>query len=125
MELYCKQCNHKLTVTDLQQSASNQANLEDQESLIGPGLYLDAGEIDIHFGKPIDFLVNTKSVVLRNHKDRTRLQGCCGPGDLGVLNQVCPNCSAEIGVIVADCWLPHFIGISGEAVRREGIGNSK
>lgn len=118
MHLYCKKCNHQLTAAELRQASSDQAKLEDQAALIGPGLYIHAAEIEIHFEKPIDFLVNKASVMLNNHKDPARLSGCCGPGDLNVLNQVCPNCSAEIGVIVEDCWLPHFVGISGDAVRK-------
>lgn len=121
MQLYCKTCNYQLTVTELQQVLSNKVNLKDQAPLMAPGLYVNASEIDIHFGKQIDFLVNKESIHLCDHKDRTRLTGCCGPGDLSVLNQVCPNCSAEIGVIVEDCWLPHFIGISGGAVSREKL----
>ncbi len=121
MQLYCKKCNYKLTVTDLQQAFSDQANLEDQAALIGAGYYINAGEIDILFEKPIDFLVNKESVTLHNHKDSKRLSGCCGPGDLSVLNQVCPNCSAEIGVIVEDCWLPHFVGISENAVSKKAM----
>lgn len=121
MQLYCKKCNCQLTVMELELASSDQANEDDGATLIGPGLYLNASEIDIHFTQPIDFLVNKQSVILRNHKDRKRLQGCCGPGDLGVLNQVCPNCKAEIGVIVEDCWLPHFVGISGKAVSKEAL----
>jgi hypothetical protein len=121
MHWYCQKCNHKLTVLELEQASSDQANMEGQTPLIGPGLYINAGEIDIHFEKSINFLVNKDSVKLQNHKDIKRLQGCCGPGDLSVLNQVCPNCSAEIGVIFADCWLPHFIGISEGAVSKEPL----
>lgn len=118
MHLYCKKCNYKLTAAELQQASSDQANLEDQAPLIGPGLYINASEIDIHFEKPIDFLMNKESMLLKDHKDPKRLSGCCGPGNLGVLNQVCPNCSAEIGLIVEDCWLPHFVGICGDAVSK-------
>lgn len=121
MHLYCKKCNQQLTAVELQQTSPDKANLEDGAILIDPGFYVDAGGIEIHFGQPIDFLVNKKSVMLRNHNDRRRLQGCCGPGDLSVLNQVCPKCSAEIGVIIEDCWLPHFVGISGETVTKEPL----
>ena len=121
MQLYCKKCNYKLTQDGLEFAPSNQANMKDGQDLIGPGLYINAGEIEIHFGKPIDFLVNKASVNLHNHKDTSRLNGCCGPGDLSVLNQVCPRCSAEIGVVIEDCWLPHFIGISADAVSKEPL----
>jgi len=121
MELYCKKCNYKLTVIELQQAKANEANMDDQAPLIGPGLYIDASEIDIHFETSIDFLLNIESIKLNNHKDSKRLQGCCGPGDLSVLNQVCPNCSAEIGVIVEDCWLPHFVGICEGAVSKKPL----
>lgn len=121
MELYCKTCNQKLTVLELHPVSSDEANWEDKAPLIGPGCYLNANETDIHFEKQIDFLVNQQSVVLHDHPDRSRLTGCCGPGDLSVLNQVCPKCRAEIGVIVADCWLPHFVGISGETVSEEPL----
>jgi len=106
---------------ELQHVMSDKANLDDQATLIGPGYYINASEIDIHFEKRIEFLVNKKSVILYNHKDTSRLKGCCGPGDLSVLNQVCPNCSVEIGLIVEDCCLPHFIGISGDAVSKEPL----
>lgn len=108
MQLYCKKCNYKLTVMELQQVFSDKANMNDQAALIGPGLFINASEIEIHFEKRIDFLLNIKSVILNNHKDASRLTGCCGPGDLNVLNQICPNCSAEIGLIIEDCWLPHL-----------------
>lgn len=121
MHLYCKKCNYQLTVSELQQANPDQANFNDQAPLIAPGLYLNAGEIDIHFQMPIDFLLHIESVKLQNHKDPKRLQGCCGPGDLSVLNQVCPQCSAEIGVIVEDCWLPHFVGISSDKVSKEPL----
>lgn len=121
MQLYCKKCNYKLTVTELEPAPSGKANLEDGQDLIGRGLYLNAREIDIHFEKPIDFLLHKASVNLHNHPDTGRWSGCCGPGDLSVLNQVCPQCSAEIGVLVADCWLPHFIGISEETISKESL----
>ena len=121
MNLYCKTCNYKLTVTDLQRVFSDQVNLKDQEDLIGPGLYIHASETDIHFGPRIDFLVNKESVILHDHKDSSRLTGCCGPSDLNVLNQVCPNCSVAVGLIAADCWIPHFVGISGNAVSKEPL----
>ncbi len=100
---------------------SNTVNLKDQAPLMAPGLYVNASEIDIRFGKQIDFLVNKESIHLCDHKDPARLAGCCGSGNLNVLNQICPNCSAEIGVIIEDCWLPHFIGISGGAVSKEKL----
>lgn len=96
MQLYCKKCNYKLTVIELQQVFSDNANMKDEESLIGPGLYLNAAEIEISFGKPIDFLVNKESINICNHKDIKRLSGCCGPGELSVLNQVCPNFQVSI-----------------------------
>jgi hypothetical protein len=121
MQLYCKKCNYKLTPDGLELIPSNQANLKDGKDLIDPGLYINASEIDITFGQPIDFLINTASVNLNDHPDPSRLHGCCGPGNLTVLNQVCPQCSAEIGVIIEDCWLPHFIGISADAVSKEPL----
>ncbi len=119
MNLYCKKCNHKITTTDLLQAPSTSANLKDKAELINTGLYLIAEEIEINFKQDINFLVNIKSVNLHNHKDPKKLTGCCGAGDLSVLNQVCPNCSAEIGVIVEDCWIPHFIGISEATVSKK------
>ncbi len=121
MQLYCKKCNYKLTQDGLEVAPSNQANLKDGQDLIGTGLYINACEIDITFGQPIDFLTHKTSINLHNHQDIDRLNGCCGPGDLSVLNQVCPQCSVEIGVIVEDCWLPHFIGISAGAVSKEPL----
>lgn len=121
MELYCKKCNCKLTVIALQQVSSGQANLKSQATLIDSGFYVNASEIEIHFEQPIDFLVNKESVHLHDHKDRSRFSGCCGPGNLSVLNQVCPKCSAEIGVIVEDCIFPYFVGISENTVSKEPL----
>ena len=98
MQLYCKKCNYKLTQNVLEFAPSNQVNMKDGQDLIGPGLYINAGEIEIHFGKSIDFLVNKASVSLHNHKDTSRLNGCCGPGDLSVLNQVCPRAVRKSGL---------------------------
>ncbi|TSJ47722.1 hypothetical protein [Fluviicola chungangensis] len=121
MQLYCKKCNQQLTVMDLQQVSSRQINMKKQASLIDPGLYVNASEAEIYFEKQIDFLVNKQSVVLQDHNDPERFSGCCGPGNLSVLNQVCPKCSAEIGVIVEDCIFPYFIGISGYTVSTEPL----
>ena len=111
MKLYCKNCNTSLTISNLELTEQKELDFGDGRELLKQNKYILASEVDINFGQPIEYLINTKSISLINHKDFKKLQGCCGPGDLGVLNQICPNCKFEIGMLIADCWIPHFIGI--------------
>jgi len=116
VELYCKTCNHKLSEMSLSPVSRDQVSMKEGSALIDEGVYINANEVNIRFEQKIDILLNAKSVNLKNHKDTSKLGGCCGPGDLSVLNQVCPNCSSEIGMIVEDCWLPHFVGVALDRV---------
>jgi hypothetical protein len=121
MELFCNKCNAKLTRSPLDEADPKTLNYTDQEELLPEGKYFLAENSEIHFNVEITYLVNTKSMRIMNHSDSSKLSGCCGPGDLGTLNQVCSTCGHEVGLIVGDCWIPHFIGISQNATRLEPL----
>ena len=121
MELYCKKCNNLLTQTPLKKSTFKEVKFIDEEELLQNGKYIEASKIDYNFEIPIDYFVNTESILLENHKDTIRLQGCCGPGEFGKLNQVCPRCKFEIGILIADCWTSRFIGIDESKVSKKPL----
>ena len=115
MELYCKKCNQKLTLTPLQHAYKEELNPNGQKDLLKSGMYIFTDEAE-YMLENFDVLVAYDSINLVNHKDRSRFIGCCGPGDFNVYNQICPNCSAEIGVLIDDCWTDRFIGIDSSKV---------
>ncbi len=121
MKLYCKKCNYLLTSLKLEKSELKQICLIDEKELLQDRKYIEANRIDYSFEIPIDYLINSKSISLKDHKDSIRLQGCCGPGNFGVLNQVCPKCKFEIGVLIADCWTPRFIGIDKSKISEKPL----
>ncbi len=116
MKLYCKNCNEKLTPNALSEAELDLIDLREEEDLIPKGMFIEANKIRFEFGVEIKYILNIDSVRLQNHKEITRLQGCCGPSNFDALNQVCPKCSSEIGVISGDCCMPHFVGIAENAV---------
>ena len=121
MKLYCKKCNNLLTLESLMKSTYKEVRFIDEKELLLEDKYIKASEIDYNFGISIDYLINTKSIILKNHKESIRLQGCCGPSEFGILNQVCPKCDFEIGVIIADCWTPRFIGVDKNKVSEKPL----
>ncbi|WP_028890453.1 hypothetical protein [Tenacibaculum ovolyticum] len=121
MKLYCKKCNDLLTPETLKKSTFKEVRFIDEKELLFDGKYIDASEVDYNFEIPIDYLINTKSIVLKNHKESVRFQGCCGPSEFGALNQVCLKCNFEIGVLVADCWTSRFIGIDKSKVSEKPL----
>lgn len=44
-----------------------------------------------------------------------RMSGCCGPSGIDGWNRLC-SCGAEIGAEQSDCWTPHVLRLSPEAV---------
>ncbi|MGG6231338.1 hypothetical protein [Tenacibaculum sp. SDUM215027] len=111
MKLYCKNCNNLLTINTLKESKFDEIKFVDESELLPNGKYIEASKVGYNFEIPIDYLINTKSILLKDHKESIRFQGCCGPSEFSTLNQVCPKCNSEIGVLVADCWTSRFIGI--------------
>ena len=121
MELYCKQCNYKITVSPLVEATLDQLNMKDGEILIAAGKFIESEQTDVHFDEKIDYLMNPKGLRVMYHKDTSRLTGCCGPGPFNGLNLICGKCNAEIGIINEDCIMPHFIGISMNAVSKTPV----
>lgn len=121
MDLYCKQCNYKLTPHSLKEAISKELSYIDEEELLKEGMYISTIEADYFFNISIDYLLNSKSTVLIDHQDSTRFNGCCGPSEFGKLNQICPQCKSEIGVLIADCWTSRFIGIDSNKVSKKPL----
>lgn len=121
MELFCATCNIKLTSKPLIEVSIAEINTTDGEELLGAGDYILADKLDFILHKDITFLISKSSVNVKHHSDTKRLHGCCGPGDLEQMSQVCSNCSSEIGTISSDCWMPHFIGVSEKAISLKPI----
>lgn len=114
MKLYCKRCNEILTTKSLIKAKG--IKLEDESELLSADEYIEAFKTSFNFGVPIEYLVHSESILLNDHKDDNRFIGCCGPGQFEHLNKVCPNCKNEIGIYIADCCTPRFIGIDKNKV---------
>ncbi|SEC00396.1 hypothetical protein SAMN04489761_2224 [Tenacibaculum sp. MAR_2009_124] len=112
MKLCCKNCNDLLTPKVLLKSEIDELSYIDEEELLQEGKFIEASKVEYNFGIPIEYLINSKSIILKNHSESIRLQGCCGPSEFDKLNQVCVNCNNEIGVLIADCWTSKFIGVN-------------
>lgn len=121
MELYCKKCNQELTKGPLSQAKVSSINHGDEKDLVPLHQYVFLAEAEYNFEIPIDFLVNNKSLNLDNHTESIRLQGCCGPSEFGQLNQICPNCKSEIGLLIDDCWTPRFIAIDSNKISKKPL----
>ena len=115
MKLYCKKCNY-LLVERLKKAQNKEVIDVDEYDLIPIGKYIIISDI-WNFGiLEIIYLINANSIDLNDHYKHTKMQGCCGPSGADGLNQLCPKCSQEIGVSVADCYTPCFIGIDKNKV---------
>ena len=114
MEIYCGKCNEKLTAARLVHADAAKIRREDQEQLLDDGQFLTADEFEFSFGVPVTHFVGTNSLLLNDHEDVLRHQGCCGPGMTNKYNKVCWNCKYEIGIIFADCYGPHFVAINSD-----------
>ena len=116
MNLFCKKCNELLTLCELNEASSDELEYIDAKELLDDGEYIAVQKTDYSFGIPISILINSDSLNLKDHEDGNRFFGCCGAGNFDVFNQVCPKCSAEIGVYIADCWTSIFIGVDGTKI---------
>lgn len=121
MEFYCNKCNHKLTQNPLKISSKKELDYSDEEDLLKPGTYISVTETTFNFDINIEYLISFDSIILNDHKENFKLQGCCGPSNFNTLNQVCPKCNHEIGVLIADCWTPCFIGIDATKIAKKPL----
>ncbi|WP_075342361.1 hypothetical protein [Tenacibaculum agarivorans] len=120
MKLYCKKCKY-LLVEGLIKAKSSEVIYTDEISLIPKGKYLINNDVWNFEDLQITYLINIKSIKLKDHYDYKKMQGCCGPSGLDGLNQLCPTCNEEIGVLIADCFTPHFIGIEKNKVSEDPL----
>lgn len=115
MDLYCKNCNHKLTLNPLKLTLEEELNSNSGQDLLKSGMYIPS--LENEYGPDLfDYLIATDSIILSDHKDKSRFIGCCGPSNFETFNQICPKCDSEIGVIIADCYTSHFTGIDSKKV---------
>ncbi len=105
-----------MNLSSLKESKYDELTFIDEKELLKENRYILASNAGFIFELPFKYLVNTKSILLINHNDQKRFNGCCGPSEFGKLNQVCSQCSSEIGTLISDCWTPKFIGIDGNKV---------
>ena len=119
MRLYCGQCTLQLTSTPLEAVESRGVCPVDGRELMRVNQIMVAPDFGFEFGVPITHYVGTKCLLLADHEDGRRLQGCCGPGSTSKYNQVCSQCKQEIGVLYADCIGPHFTAINIERLNTQ------
>jgi hypothetical protein len=113
---YCRQCCELLVRRPLEHGNAKLiiSHNHNDAPLVNKGEFLLFEELDYSITVPLTHFVDMDSMNLIDHKDETRLNGCCGPGFTEKYNQVCCNCKLEIGVIYADCMGSHFLAINAE-----------
>lgn len=113
LNLYCKTCNYELTAEELTLVDIEEVSFKMETQLLPEGKYGTFNHINWSDGQAneSDFVVNKMSIELKGHKDGSRFIGCCGAAEDNLPNQVCPRCSANIGVLVDDCSTPHYVRI--------------
>ncbi|WP_272149249.1 hypothetical protein [Tenacibaculum aiptasiae] len=120
MKLYCKKCNY-LLVEGLVKAINKEVIYADEYDLIPIGKYIINNNIWNFENLEITYLLNVNNINLKNHYNHTKMQGCCGPSGVDGLNQLCPKCKQEVGVLVADCYTPYFIGIDKNKVSERPV----
>ena len=111
LEINCKKCNQSLNYCQLTEIEKINHDFRDDEELLDVDQFIVSNKMESSFPFLKGIVLNTKSVTLNDHEDSKRFYGCCGPSSMGKLNQVCPSCKSEIGLLVADRWASHYIGI--------------
>ena len=114
MRLYCGQCTLQLTSTPLKAVEAKSVCPVDGGELMHADQIMEAPHFGFQFGVPVTHYVGTECLLLDDHEDGSRLQGCCGPSATSKYNQVCSKCKHEIGIPYADCIGPHFTAINME-----------
>jgi hypothetical protein len=80
------------------------------------GVYSYSDKIFSHMNS-LEIIVNNNDVINCNyHKDRSRLNGCCGKDGLDGPNRVCVN-GHEVATEQSDCWTYHCTSFTPEAVK--------
>jgi hypothetical protein len=115
---YCASCN--LAVSNALVALTNDENLmyEDGKDHIPAGHYVvsDGEHLTGSEGK---VLLNRKDLKnVRQHSDRSRLSGCCGPDGMDGPNLICSN-GHEIGTECSDCWMPHVVVLEADSTVSE------
>ena len=120
MKLYCKKCN-TILVEGLTEANNREIIYSDECDLVPKGKYIINNDIWNFENLTIEYLIHIKSIKLKDHTNSYRLQGCCGPTGCDGLNQLCPTCNIEIGVLVADCFTPHFVGLEKSKISEKPV----
>jgi len=111
MDLYCKNCKHKITRSPLKEAKIEELSSVEETELLAEDNYIKVNKVGVVFSVPMEYLIHTKSLHLKDYIASNTFTGCCGPSQFDKINQVCPKCSAEIGILIADCWTSKFIAV--------------
>lgn len=114
--LSCKKCGQLLNYNYFIKADVSKLDYEDDKELLEVDQFIEVNEVEYNLPFNEGIMVNTKAVTLKDHQNSKLFCGCCGPSMRSELNQCCPTCGYEIGLLIADCWMPHFIGIDSSKV---------
>jgi hypothetical protein len=107
MKVYCKICNLPLT-NEVKLYTGKSFGVADKQNFIQKGFYtISDGEF--FSGTEGKVIVCTEDLINAiNHKDRSRLSGCCGLDGYDGPNKLCTN-GHEVASEFSDCWMPRAI----------------
>lgn len=107
MKLYCKTCGLPLT-NEILYYNGNSFGEADGQNFIQAGFYA-ISDGDYFTGSQGQFITNADDLLnIKDHPDRSRLNGCCGLDGCDGLNKVCMN-GHEVATEKSDCWMPHVV----------------
>lgn len=107
MRVYCKICGLVLTQDIVRYSGKNFGEA-DAENYIPSGYYTISDSEYFHESLGAIIINITDLINCENHKERGRLNGCCGLDGCDGPNKICLN-GHEVATEKSDCWMPHAV----------------
>ncbi|RHW32129.1 hypothetical protein D1B31_21555 [Neobacillus notoginsengisoli] len=122
MRLLCKAC--KTVISNELKFLEDDSKLNQDivgEDFIPQGLFIINSD-DVYPARIRNrIIINIKDLIhCKYHRDRRRLNGCCGKDGCDGNNLVCQN-NHEIGVEISDCWQPHLVALDPNLVEQSFV----
>ncbi|WP_372813906.1 hypothetical protein [Paenibacillus sp.] len=128
--LACKACGTQVTRTLRHLGDLREISLKEKESYVPRFSYVYGHEIiraDLLPYQGANEITDAELIVHIESLDTTTIRktagGCCGP-DASVFNIFCKN-GHPIGKEGSDCWMPHFIRIPLQGIKKHDLIRSK
>ncbi|MEQ9498098.1 MAG: hypothetical protein RIT81_14600 [Deltaproteobacteria bacterium] len=111
----CRACGVAVTIRLEELTDPEQLEERDAQPHVPRGRYV-VSDGSFFTGSEGAYLVHLEDTIhTQHHHDHGRLNGCCGLDGCDGPNTLCAN-GHEVGTEKSDCWMPHALLLSAEAV---------